>query len=72
MEECILVLFLGLGLSIPPEKLLVNYMSKLSLASQEIQFRLFHKAKGINTTAFTYHLQMRCNYVILRFKVILE
>lgn len=47
-------------------------MSKLSFASQEIQFRLFHKAKGINTKAFTYHLQIRHNYVILRFKINLE
>lgn len=69
MENSILVPFLGLDLSIPPQKQLVNYMRKLFLAHQEIQFKLFHEAKGINTTAFSYHLQIRHNYVILRFEV---
>jgi len=33
---------------------------------------VLHEAKGIRTTAFLYHLQIRHNYVILRFKIDLE
>lgn len=34
-----------------------------------VQTVCFMKLKGITTTAFSYHLQIRHNYVILRFKV---
>lgn len=47
-------------------------MRNLSLASQETQYKLFHDTKHINATAFSYHLQIRHNYVTVRFKVDLE